>query len=218
MKELLQNAEKRLKNFLQIKRDAKEFVRTSKAAMILNPPAKHLGKKRGIITQRKFKASDLKDIDENEEEYKSSSDEKENSKSSVRPFSETESEESKSINTKKEFEDLENSETKARKESKPKKDPQSSTKSFDKLVKAFTKSHWTISRDKINDEKFQNIEDPVKTLLQEYFQSKKTQKEINVRGIKKRSKEKESEKKVSKNVRRRICLEMDLEIFYRVDK
>ena len=33
-----------------------------------------------------------------------------------------------------------------------------------------------------------------------------------------RQKEKESGKKVSKNVRLRICLEMDLEIFYRVDK
>ena len=33
-----------------------------------------------------------------------------------------------------------------------------------------------------------------------------------------RQKEKELGKKVSKNVRRRICLEMDLEIFYRVDK
>jgi len=33
-----------------------------------------------------------------------------------------------------------------------------------------------------------------------------------------RQKEKESGKKISKNVRRRICLEMDLEIFFRVDK
>ena len=33
-----------------------------------------------------------------------------------------------------------------------------------------------------------------------------------------RLKEQETEKKISKNVRRRICLEMDLEIFYRVDK
>ena len=32
-----------------------------------------------------------------------------------------------------------------------------------------------------------------------------------------RQKEKESGKKVSKNVRRRICLEMDLEIFFRVE-
>ena len=33
-----------------------------------------------------------------------------------------------------------------------------------------------------------------------------------------KQKEKESGKKVSKNVRRRICLEMDLKIFERVDK
>ena len=33
-----------------------------------------------------------------------------------------------------------------------------------------------------------------------------------------RLKEQETGKKISKNVRRRICLEMDLEIFYRVDK
>ena len=32
-----------------------------------------------------------------------------------------------------------------------------------------------------------------------------------------RQKEKESGKKVSKNVRRRICLEMDLEIFFRIE-
>jgi hypothetical protein len=32
-----------------------------------------------------------------------------------------------------------------------------------------------------------------------------------------RQKEKESGEKVSKNVRRRICLEMDLEIFHRID-
>ena len=31
-------------------------------------------------------------------------------------------------------------------------------------------------------------------------------------------KEQETGKKISKNVRRRICLEMDLEIFYKVDK
>ncbi len=33
-----------------------------------------------------------------------------------------------------------------------------------------------------------------------------------------RQKEKESGKKVSKNVRQRICLELDLEIFNKVDK
>ena len=198
MKQLLQNAEKRLKNFLQIKRDAKEFARAAKAALSLNTPAMHLGQKRGIITQRKFKTSDLKDIDENEEENNLSSDEKENSKSSVGTFSETEeSEESKSMNIEKELEDLENSETKATKESKPKRDPQSSTKSLDKLVKAFEKkSHWTILRDKIKGEKFQNIQNPLKSMRQDYFQRKKTQKETNLRGMKKRSKEKQSEKKV----------------------
>jgi hypothetical protein len=175
-KELLLNAEKKLKNFLQIKRDAKEYARASKAA------------------KRHFK-----DIDENKEEYNLSIDEKGNSKSSVEIFSERkESEESKSKNSEKEFENLENSETKAR-------DPYSSTKSLEK-VKTLEKSHRIVLGDKIKEEKLQNIQNRVKS-PQSYLQPKKREKEMNVRGIKKRSKEKESEKKVE-NEMEKIRIEL----------